>query len=57
MEGWVLKHCCCNPETRTSTQPTHIHTFTHKHTHTMPVALNPDSQNLHQNIQQKSRGQ
>ena len=32
MEGWVLKHCCCNPETRTSTHPTHIHTFTHKHT-------------------------
>ena len=32
MEGWVLKHCCCNPETRTSTHPTHIHTFTHTYT-------------------------
>ena len=29
MEGWVLKHCCCDPETRTSTHPTHKHTLTH----------------------------
>ena len=30
MEGWVLKHYCCNTEIRTNTQ----HTYTHSHTNT-----------------------